>query len=393
MFRHLFSRFHLQHPDEVFFTAHSHHFWPDCTRDAMLRYWDDSARYVDEKWNPIFSEVISETQNLICERIGVSDPEQIVFAPNTHEFVCRLLSCFEQQTVSIVTTDSEFHSFRRQIQRLEESSKVTCHRVATAPIADFNQHFATAIKDQQPNLVFLSHVFFNSGIATPMLHDLINEIKPHTEMIVVDGYHSFCALDIDLSPIQNDIFYLSGGYKYAMAGEGACFMRVPTGCDLRPANTGWFAEFGELETQPDEQKVSYAKDGMRFAGATFDPSGIYRMRAALKMLNDAGLDQASLHNFVCELRDEFRRSLNKLSHPLLNAENLLFVEGADHGHFLTYELDNPQLTAQLAAELKKAKVHTDFRGSRIRFGFGIHQDLQYIAEGIERVAKSLANSQ
>ena len=37
--------------------------------------------------------------------------------------------------------------------------------------------------------------------------------------------------------------YLAGGYKYAMAGEGACFMHCPPGFGARPRNTGWYASF------------------------------------------------------------------------------------------------------------------------------------------------------
>ena len=41
--------------------------------------------------------------------------------------------------------------------------------------------------------------------------------------------------------------------------------------------TGWFAEFDDLTLRPEQ--VGYAKDAMRFMGATFDPSALYRFNA------------------------------------------------------------------------------------------------------------------
>ena len=39
--------------------------------------------------------------------------------------------------------------------------------------------------------------------------------------VVIDGYHAFMALDPPFSPsAAASAFYLAGGYKYAMAGEG-----------------------------------------------------------------------------------------------------------------------------------------------------------------------------
>ena len=65
-------------------------------------------------------------------------------------------------------------------------------------------------------------------------------------LVVIDGYHAFAALPVDLSAIAERAFYLAGGYKYAMAGEGACFLAVPPGTTLRPLSTGWFADFEGL---------------------------------------------------------------------------------------------------------------------------------------------------
>ncbi|MBL7599179.1 class V aminotransferase, partial [Escherichia coli] len=86
----------------------------------------------------------------------------------------------------------------------------------------------------------------------------------------------------DLSKVADRIFYVAGGYKYAMAGEGACFLHAPPGFCPRPVVTGWFAEFGDLSGPPGG--VQYRSDGGRFWGATFDCSALYRFNAVRGML-------------------------------------------------------------------------------------------------------------
>src|SRR5213593_408479 len=85
-------------------------------------------------------------------------------------------------------------------------------------------------------------------------------------------------------------FYLGGGYKYAMAGEGCAFLHAPPGFGPRPPITGWFAEFEDLTLPPGS--IGYAKDATRFLGATFEPSGLYRFAAVQRMLQDNGLTTA-----------------------------------------------------------------------------------------------------
>ena len=45
-----FSSFLTSDPERLHFCAHSHHPWPDVTRAAQLRAWEDAAQHIDAKW-------------------------------------------------------------------------------------------------------------------------------------------------------------------------------------------------------------------------------------------------------------------------------------------------------------------------------------------------------
>ena len=95
MFKQYYRRFLTANASVQHYSCHSHYYWPDVTREAMLEYWEDSARYVDEKWAHFFSEAVPQVQSYISDILNTGMPEQIVFAPNTHELVARLLSCLD----------------------------------------------------------------------------------------------------------------------------------------------------------------------------------------------------------------------------------------------------------------------------------------------------------
>jgi len=371
-----YQRFLTANAGKQHYACHSHHYWPDVTRDAMLQYWDDTARLVDHKWDYMFGEVVPEVQRQIAAVLKIRRHQQLVFAPNTHELLFRLLSAFDWHAgFKVLTSDSEFHSFSRQIARLAEVSTVEVMTVPTEPFATFTQRFVEAAAQFQPDLVFCSQVFFNSGVAIADLPAFITGLERVCQAtLAIDGYHAFMALPTDLTSIEGRIFYLAGSYKYAQGGEGCCFMLVPDNCQLRPLYTGWFAEFGALAGEKSAQ-VQYANDGYRFAGATMDLTALYRLRAVLSLYQREMMSVAVVHQHVQQLQQAFLTALDQVSHPWLNRQNLLTADLTQHGHFLTFRGPSAGAVAGLSSFLAQHGIETDHRADRLRFGFAPYHDL------------------
>ena len=256
-----FTEFFRANGDWLHCTAHSHHPWPDVTRAAQLAYWDDATQLTDAKWDKVFGQIIPEAQQHLARHLRLPRAEQIAFAPNTHEFVVRLYSCLDwSRPQRVLTSAHEFHSFERQTRRLEETGQLEVTRVPAEPYGTFADRFCAQLT-ARPDLIWLSQVFFDSGFRVADLERIVRAC-PATSLMVIDGYHAFAALPADLSAIADRAFYLAGGYKYAMSGEGACFLAVPPGTTLRPLATGWFADFAGL-SGVQQGPVGYGDGGMR----------------------------------------------------------------------------------------------------------------------------------
>ena len=380
-----FSRALAAQPGRLHFAAHSHHPWPDATFAAHQQYWLDAAAMLDRKWERVLGEVVPHAQGHVARLLGLSDPRQVAFAPNTHELVSRLYSCLDPgRPARVLTTSHEFHSFRRQTRRLEEAGRITVEAIPAEPWGSFVERFVAAERASAWDMVFVSHVLFDSAFLVPDL-DAIVEAAPAEAIVVVDGYHAFCALPVDVSRVHHRAFYLGGGYKYAMAGEGACFLAVPPGCQLRPVDTGWYASFGTLEGR-EAEAVHYADDGYRFWGATFDPSGLYRFNASMDWLASTGTRIADVHRHSLSLQKHFLDGLARQAIPALPATSLVPPAHVARGNFLAFDIDDAEAVhKRIAAQ----GVVIDRRGRRLRFGFGVYHSEHDVRLLLEALARGL----
>jgi selenocysteine lyase/cysteine desulfurase len=384
-----FSRFRAANPKRINLAAHSHHEWPDVTYDAQMRCWEDAARLTGDKWQVVLGELLPALQSGIAAILNLPDPRTIAIAPNTHALLNRILSCLPaNRAIRILSTDAEFHSFRRQVARLEEDGLAACTYVPTEPYVSFAARFQDAAAKGGYDLVFVSQVFFSSGATCGDIESLVAAVRDGETFVVIDGYHGYMARPTDFSKVAARAFYMAGGYKYAMAGEGICFLHCPPGYGARPRDTGWFAEFGALAA-PAGKTVGYPADGSRFFGATFDPVGMYRMHAVLTWLKSIGIGVAAMHAHATALMEHFLARLEPLALNGLRRRDLVtpFGGGAAHGNFLTFRTPH---AAAVEEALAGVDVQADHRGDRMRFGFGLAMTRDEVDAAIERMAPALA---
>ncbi len=370
-FKALFSRSLGADPGRLHFAAHSHHLWPDASFRGHVQAWEDAARLADRKWDRVMDEVWSQAQTEVAAELVTDQPEAILFAPNTHELLVRLFfAACPGRPRRVLTSEGEFHSARRQLARWEEAGAARVERVPVEPFDSFSDRFLDRAYSGAHDFIFVSQLLFGNGRIFNRVEELAALAKPDGPWIVVDGYHAFMALDRPFGQsAARTAFYLGGGYKYAMAGEGCAFMHAPPGFGERPQITGWFAEFEDLSLPPGS--VGYAKDASRFLGATFDPSGLYRFIAVRTMLAENGLTTKSISDYCKALQRHLLGAVGATALAKAELLNPLDGDSGQHARFLAFRSPNAQ---RWHAELKTKGCITDVRGDVLRIGFAIYQD-------------------
>src|SRR5262249_48911334 len=146
--------------ERLLFTGHSHQAWPDVSFDAQQQAWLDAAEFVDEKWERAAGQAACVQDGF---RRLLNDPHgDIALGQNTHELVTRLLSGLPLQArPRLVTTDGEFHTIRRQLDRLAEYG-LPIVKVSARPADTLAERLASSVDDRTA-CVLVSSVLFETA--------------------------------------------------------------------------------------------------------------------------------------------------------------------------------------------------------------------------------------
>ncbi len=178
---------------------------------------------------------------------------------------------------------------------------------------------------------------------------------------------------------------VGGGYKYLQLGEGNCFLRLPPQADeLRPAITGWFAEFDEMHAARDPGATPYPVGSMRFAGSTYDPTSHYRAARVLDFFEEQGLTPERLRESYLQQTTLLAERFDELGLDDVTRDRETPLEA--FGGFLALQSDRAE---ELSRRLLEAGVVTDSRGRYLRFGpapYHSDEQLEAAVEELGRVA-------
>ena len=331
-------------------------------RAAQLAAWDDAARHIDDKWAAAFAQANRVRAGFA--RLLDDSGATIALGASTHELLVRWLSALPlTHRPRIVTTDGEFHSARRQLDRLVEEG-IEVVKVVALPATTLAARLADAVDDRTA-AVIVSAVLYQNAHIVPHLGELFTACRARGVELLVDVYHALNVVPFAVPAERlSGAFIVGGGYKYCQLGEGNCFLRVPPDCELRPVVTGWFSEFDALDAAP-EGAVAYGPGPARFAGATYDPTSHYRAAAvfdffAARQLTPTLLREVSQHQIARLARrfDELRADT-----AVIRRDASVPLDAI--GGFLA--LRAPQAAA-IGVALRRRGVWVDARGDYLRLG-------------------------
>lgn len=347
--------------ERLLLTGHSHQAWPDCAERGYMHAFADAAELVDQKWER--AELRAARVRAGFARLLEVDPGTISLGASTHELVSKWLSALSlRERPRLVTTDSEFHSARRSLQRLQEEG-IDVRWIAARPSESVGERLANAVDDTVAG-VLTSTVFYDSAEIAGGLEHLSRRCQLHGVPLLLDAYHQLNVAPLSLPSAGLEGAYVTGGgYKYCQLGEGNCFLRAPEDCALRPVITGWFAEFAEL-TAAASGRVEYGPLHVRFAGGTYDPVSHYRAAEVFDFFERQALDVALLREVSQHQMGVLREQFDALDLPasVISRSDRPLNELAG---FLA--LQAPR-AADLQRELAQRGVHCDARGTVLRLG-------------------------
>ena len=294
---------------------------------------------------------------LLGDRAG-----NIALGQNTHELVTRWLSALPlRDRPRLVTTDAEFHSLRRQVDRLAEAGLEVVNLPAR-PVETLAERAAASL-DSRTACAMVSTVLFETAEVVPGLDRLAAACRHHGIPLLLDAYHQLNVVPFALDSDFGDVFVTGGGYKYCQLGEGNCFLRVPPDARMRPVLTGWFAAFDALEAGA-HGGVAYGPGARAFGGATYDPTSHYRAAAVFDFFQEQRLTPDRLRAINRHQVQLLKAEFERLDGPPSVASVEPMPDDRRGGFLAIRTSDAPGVARSLRAK----GVHCDARGSILRLG-------------------------
>ncbi len=346
--------------ERILLTGHSHQALPDCAKDGIIQCWDDASELADDKWERVFAAA-DKFRIHIAELLN-DDKENIVLAQNTHDLILRFLSALDfKNRKKIITTDGEFHTIRRQIDRLNQGY-LEVIKVKRNPVETLSERLINEI-DDTVLAVMVSKVMFQDASIVSGLAEVEETCTKHGAKLLVDIYHVLNAIPFSIKEekLENS-FLVGGGYKYLQLGEGNCFMRIPPNEVFKPVITGWFAEFAALSAKKNPGEVLYGDKRWAFEGSTYDPVSHYRAVKVFEFFKEQKLTPKLLRVINNHQKEVIESEFKRYD---LDPAKIKVTDVKDRAGFMTF------LTPYAGTISKKLREHnilTDYRGDFLRFG-------------------------
>ena len=357
-----YSRFRVA--ERLLLTGHSHQAWPDVGFAAHEQAWLDAAELVDDKWDRAFAE--ADRVRAGFARLLDDPGADIALASSTHDLIVRFLSALPLgKRPRLVTTDGEFHTVRRQLDRLSEEG-IEIVRVPSRPVTQVAERLKKIVTDRTA-AVLVSAVLYENAHIVPNLALAMDACRRLGVELLVDAYHALNVVPFSLHDQRlTGAFVVGGGYKYCQLGEGNAFLRIPKDCTLRPVVTGWFSEFAELSKPPFAGQVPYGAGAARFAGATYDPTSHYRAAAVFDFFERHQLTPALLREISQHQVGLLARGFDDLDlDPAVIDRDRRSAPLDGIGGFLSLRAPRAE---QISRALRARGVWTDYRAELLRLG-------------------------
>jgi kynureninase len=284
----------------------------------------------------------------------------------------------------LVSTDGEFHTLRRQLGRLAEEEEFEVMRLPARPAETLAERLAAEAPGA--SAVLVSAVLFEDSRIVPDLPALAEACADAGAEMLVDVYHALGCLPFTVAGLER-AWIVGGGYKYLQLGEGNCYLRLPPQADeLRPAITGWFAEFEELHAAHEPGATEYPLGSMRFAGSTYDPTSHYRAARVLDFFEEQGLTPERLRESYLTQTTLLAERFDALDLDDVSRDRETPLDR--FGGFLALQSDRAE---DLYRALLEEGVVTDSRGRYLRLGpapYHSDEQLEAAIEHLGRVARA-----
>jgi cysteine desulfurase/selenocysteine lyase len=321
---------------------------PQQVIDALTRYYVESNANVHRSAYALAEEATTAYEAAradVASFVGAGDDKQVVFTRGTTEAINLVAHSWALPRLGpgdvILLTEMEHHS---NLVPWQLVAKRTGAEIRYAPVTPEGRICRTAFRSLlSPEIrVFgLVHASNVLGTINPV-RELVEEVRATAPgaVSVVDAAQSVPHMPVDFDALGCDFLAFSGHKLYGPMGIGALVGRHERLEEMEPYQGG-----GEMIEQVTLQGTTFAAPPTRFEAGTPNAAGAIGLAAAIRYLDDLGMEHVRRHGVrvTAYALDRLRNAADLRVYGPLDPEErsplVSFVDDDMHPHDLTALLD------------------------------------------------------
>ncbi len=249
----------------------------------------------------MFKEAIRATDEYekvrtsVAAFIGAADSKEVMFTAGATDASNMLLRMLEESgklkgKTNIVTTEMEHHGALVPMQQLALRTHVA---LRTIPIKmnGLELDYATGEGLIDSETAIVSIILASNVTGT------INDVRriadiahKHGAIVVVDATAAMGHIPVHAHDLDADALYFSGHKMFAPTGVGVLWVALPLLASLSPSQFG-----GHMIAHVENDESTWAPIPERFEAGTKNISGVIGLGAALRYIEQIGIDEIHAH--------------------------------------------------------------------------------------------------
>jgi selenocysteine lyase/cysteine desulfurase len=253
-------------------------------RDAMCAFIEDHLQHGRsgvQAWRAHYESVRQDAARLVN-----GQPEWVTFVQNTSFGIAIATHGIEwREGDNVVVPQSEFPSnFYPWANLAKRGVEV---RLVPAPGGHAGLDAIASAMDQRTRALSVSQVQYSNGFRYD-LTALAQLCREHDSLFIVDGTQGVGALKIDVDRCGIDLLAVNA-YKWMLGPRGIGFVQMSDRAmnEMSPSIVGWLSV---REPFRFDYRLDYSPTATRFEPGTENAAGIYGLGAALRLIQEIGMD-------------------------------------------------------------------------------------------------------
>lgn len=367
---------------------------PQVVIDAMCDFY--SHRYgtvrrglyhLSSQATTLFEEVRSQAASFI----GAAKPSEIIFTSGATESINLVAQAYLRPLINsndeIIITTLEHHANFIPWQQLAIEKNA---RLIVLPVNEQNdinhQYFRDALS-HKTKMVALTHVSNVTGGINPV-QTMIREAHQAGAKVLIDGAQSIGHLPIDVRKMDCDFYVFSAHKMYGPTGTGVLYGKEEILNAMPPYRFG-----GEMILEVTNETSHFKNAPHRFEAGTPNIAGVIGLGAAIKYVENIGLDKIGLYEkeITSYLLNKLEESgVQIIGNPVHQSSLVSFLIDDIHPHDAATILDGEAIAVRAGHHcaqplMRYLKIPATIRASLAWYNG--KKDIDRLIEGINKVRK------